>query len=315
MINETCVDFFVQTLNLRTQQDISMSLIASLTTLNERQNNDERGDRSPSIRSILSPAISRTLRLQARSSNEISEDLTDEDRDFDEHASARDNYRFASQIIRARYARRNSFQVPIMEQRLSISTARRANSIAIQAPPPSQATLTVPAHRNSLQNITYAPVIDNQALTFAANSFAEFRGQTLLHLAARLGHDEILRVLISETSQTGALMNKKGQTPLLTAIEAGSTSTATLLMEADPRAIIASDNNGSSVFHYACEHCNEVVLHRAIALSKRLNSTSDRITVNDYLRSFVLEKVSSSLGSTSYNRTKFCGKNSVRYCH
>ena len=67
----------------------------------------------------------------------------------------------------------------------------------------------------------------------------EIRGQTLLHLAARLGHDEIMRLLISETSQASILMNKTGQTPLLTAIEAGSTSTATLLMESDPRSIIA----------------------------------------------------------------------------
>ena len=257
-----------------------MSLIAPLTTLlSERHSNDDNSDRSPSIHSIRSSAISRARRLQAGSSIDIPEDFTDEERDLDENASARDNYRFASKIIRTQYARRNSFQLPIIGQRSSTSTGRRSNFIAIQAPPSLQATLAVPPHRNSLQNISNALVIDNQALSFAANSIVDFRGQTLLHLAARLGHDEILRLLISETSQSSGLMNKKGQTPLLTAIEAGSTSTATLLMEADPRSIIASDNNGSSVFHYACEHCNDVVLHRAIALSKRLNSTSDRITV------------------------------------
>ncbi len=108
-------------------------------------------------------------------------------------------------------------------------------------------------------------------------------------------------------------MNKKGQIPLLTAIEAGSTSTATLLMESDPRSIIVSDNNDSSVFHYACEHCNDVVLHRAIALSKRLNSTSDRITVKNEFscnkKRYEIDWI--ILGITSYNGTKYSWKNSI----
>ncbi|CAF1528294.1 unnamed protein product [Didymodactylos carnosus] len=92
-----------------------------------------------------------------------------------------------------------------------------------------------------------------------------------------------MRLLICETSRASTLTNSKGQTPLLNAIEAGSTSTATLLMEADPRSIIVKDNYGSSVFHYACEYSNDVVLSRAIALLKRLNSSSDRITALQYL--------------------------------
>lgn len=261
-----------------------MSLITPRTLLNEQLSNEEKGDRSPSIRSILSPAIHRALHLQAGpSSMDIPMDLTDDERDFDDNVSTKENFRFASKMIRTRYSRRSSFQLPTIEQRSSDLLNRRADPLVIQAPPPK--TLAVPAYRNSLQNISYPPALDNQAVFFSTNSFSEIRGQTLLHLAARLGHDEILRLLISETSQASLLMNKKGQTPLLTAIEAGSTSTATLLMEADPRSIIASDNNGSSVFHYACEHCNDVVLNRAIALSKRLNSTSDRITVKISFRS------------------------------
>lgn len=261
-----------------------MSLITPRTLLNERMSHEEKGDRSPSIRSILSPAINRAVRLQAGpSSIDIPMDLTDDEREFDDGASTKENYRFASKIIRKRYSRINSFQFPIIEHHSSDLSNRRADPLVIQAPPTK--TLTVPGYRNSLQNISYAPPLDNnQTILFSTDSFSEFRGQTLLHLAARLGHDEILRLLICETSQASLLMNKKGQTPLLTAIEAGSTSTATLLMEADPRSIIASDNNGSSVFHYACEHCNDVVLHRAIALSKRLNSTSDRITVKIFFR-------------------------------
>ncbi|CAF3688018.1 unnamed protein product [Adineta steineri] len=104
------------------------------------------------------------------------------------------------------------------------------------------------------------------------------QGQTLLHLAAKLGHEEIMRMLISETSHANTLLNIRGQTPLLCAIESGSTSTATLLMEQDHLSLTCKDNMGSSVFHYATEQCNDIVLSRAIALLKRLSSSASRIT-------------------------------------
>ena len=107
----------------------------------------------------------------------------------------------------------------------------------------------------------------------------DLHGQTLLHLAAKLGHEDIMRMLISETSQASSLLNTRGQTPLLCAIEAGSTSTATLLMEQDPLSLTCKDNIGSSVFHYATEQCNDIVLSRAISLLKRLGSSAARMTV------------------------------------
>lgn len=109
----------------------------------------------------------------------------------------------------------------------------------------------------------------------------EIQGQTLLHLAAKLGHEDIMRVLINETSQASMLTNARGQTPLLCAIEAGSTSTATLLMEQDPLSLACKDNIGSSVFHYATEQCNDIVLSRAISLLKRLSSSNARVNVRD----------------------------------
>ncbi|CAF3057365.1 unnamed protein product [Rotaria sp. Silwood2] len=87
-------------------------------------------------------------------------------------------------------------------------------------------------------------------------------------------------MLINETSHANSLLNTRGQTPLLCAIEAGSTSTATLLMEQDPLSLTCKDNIGSSVFHYATEHCNDIVLSRAIALLKRLSSSAARVTVS-----------------------------------
>lgn len=105
------------------------------------------------------------------------------------------------------------------------------------------------------------------------------QGQTLLHLAAKLGHEDIIRLLISETSQANTLLNTRGQTPLLCAIEAGATSTATLLMEQDPLSLTCKDSIGSSAFHYATEQCNDIVLSRAISLLKRLSSSAARITV------------------------------------
>ncbi|CAF4411365.1 unnamed protein product, partial [Adineta steineri] len=85
-------------------------------------------------------------------------------------------------------------------------------------------------------------------------------------------------MLISETSHANTLLNIRGQTPLLCAIESGSTSTATLLMEQDHLSLTCKDNMGSSVFHYATEQCNDIVLSRAIALLKRLSSSASRIT-------------------------------------
>ncbi|CAF3155589.1 unnamed protein product [Rotaria socialis] len=271
-----------------------MSLIVPKTFAFESQSISEGGNKSPSVLSTLSspayqttqkfsrspslnPSISnRVKRLQAGPSIEIPNDLSEDENDFDDNASARENYRFAPQVIRSRFSRRSSFQLSTNYQRRFRTPERKSDLPVIQAPPPG--SLSLPGKQYSSVNGTFTSVIDQQAISIAATPVKEIRGQTLLHLAARLGHDEILRLLISETSQASVLMNAKGQTPLLTAIEAGSVSTATLLMEADPRSIIANDDNGSSVFHYACEHCSDVVLHRAITLSKRLNSTSDRIT-------------------------------------
>jgi len=268
-----------------------MSLIVPKTFLFDSQNNSEYGDKSPSLKSTFSSAtihthrnysrslslnpsmLNRILRLQAGpSSNDIPNDLSDDD-----NTSAREKYRFAPEMMRKRYSRQNSIQSTINSRNHFRPSRRKSDLLVIQAPPPG--SIAIPPRLNSFQHGGYASIIDHQAALITENELKEGRGQTLLHLAARLGHDEIMRLLISETSQASMLMNTKGQTPLLTAIEAGSTSTATLLMESDPRSIVASDIYGSSVFHYACEHCNDVVLHRAITLSKRLNSTSDRITV------------------------------------
>jgi hypothetical protein len=105
-------------------------------------------------------------------------------------------------------------------------------------------------------------------------------GQTLLHLAAKLGHDDIIRILIGETSHATRLINARGQIPLLCAIEAGSTSTASILMEHDPLSLTCKDSIGSSVFHYATEQCNDIILNRAISLLKRISSSAARATVS-----------------------------------
>ncbi|CAF0744146.1 unnamed protein product [Didymodactylos carnosus] len=141
--------------------------------------------------------------------------------------------------------------------------------------------------------VVAAPLLDNTSAAAAAGTasgtpeYATSKrestldrecGQTLLHLAAKLGHEDIVRMLICETSYASSLINNKGQTPLLCAIEAGSTSTATLLMEQDPISLTIKDDSDSSVFHYAAEQCNDIVLSRAIALLKRLSSSNARLT-------------------------------------
>ena len=103
-----------------------------------------------------------------------------------------------------------------------------------------------------------------------------------------MGHEEILRILVGEISHINDLVNGRGQTPLLSAIEAGSTSTATFLLSQDPTSLTCRDRNGSSVFHYAAEFCNDIVLIRAISLLKRLNSGTARFIVSKF---FSLSKI------------------------
>ncbi|CAF0838547.1 unnamed protein product [Adineta ricciae] len=98
-------------------------------------------------------------------------------------------------------------------------------------------------------------------------------GQTLLHIAAKLpGHEDVIRVLIGESTSMTSITNSNGQIPLLCAIHAGSTLTAQLLMEADPHSLITTDNRRSSVFHYCCENKNDVLLASTLNLLRRLSS-------------------------------------------
>jgi ankyrin repeat protein len=139
----------------------------------------------------------------------------------------------------------------------------------------------------SVNAIVSAPIVGLPAGLISSNTVDhtstdsnENHGQTLLHLAARLGHEDIMRMLINETLHANTLLNSRGQTPLLCAIESGSTSTATLLMEQDPLSLTCKDNIGSSVYHYATEQRNDIVLSRAISLLKRLSSSTSRLTVS-----------------------------------
>ena len=259
---------------------------------------NEFGDKSPSTRSTLSsitfrtnsksyrsPSINRSVRLQAGPSLLDISNLSDDDSDFDDSVSLREHLRSAPKIIRKRHSKSNSFHYSSLDtqqqndqqRNRSLTVSKNPDLLVIQAPPPG--SLPIVPKSNTTKDNSHMSTMDIYNRSIPIVSSRELRGQTLLHLSARLGHDEIMRLLISETSQASTLMNRKGQTPLLTAIESGATSTAILLMESDPRSIIAADNDGSSVFHYACQHCNDVVLYRAIVLSKRLNSTRDRITV------------------------------------
>jgi ankyrin repeat protein len=133
-------------------------------------------------------------------------------------------------------------------------------------------------HRSSGQLIRagtcLTPILNN--LNEKSNSC---KGETLIHLSARLGHEHILRRLIQETSYATRLTNAKGQTPLLCAIQSSNSSIAIFLMEIDPITITVHDNNQNSVFHYAANLCDDIVLSRAISLIKRLNNPHQRIKV------------------------------------
>jgi hypothetical protein len=142
------------------------------------------------------------------------------------------------------------------------------------------APITDPSGAQTSGNGTDHPTTTTAIRREGSFETGDIQGQTLLHLAAKLGHEDIMRMLINETSQASILLNTRGQTPLLCAIESGSTSTATLLMEQDPLSLTCKDSVGSNVFHYATEQCNDIVLSRAISLLKRLGSSNARVTVS-----------------------------------
>ena len=271
-----------------------------------KENQFDHGEKSPSNRSSLSSrtnrtagkstitpspsssTLNRTLRLQAGPSLlDIPTNLSDDESEFDDRLSSRENLRFAPRMIRRQHQRKNS-TTSIASRRSSfqpsrpITTPRKTEFVIIQAPRTDAMPQT--SRRVSFPKEVvgrYSSAVDQRLnIKNKSNALDEMYGETLIHLSARLGHDEITRLLINETSQASTLLNRKGQTPLLIAIGHGSTSTAMLLMESNPRSIILSDSNQSSVFHYACEYSNDLVLHRAIVLSKRLHSTTDRLIVS-----------------------------------
>ncbi|CAF0923120.1 unnamed protein product [Adineta steineri] len=173
---------------------------------------------------------------------------------------------------------RNRQQQKLFHERLAkiqegiVQTGNSTISAVVSAPiaelPGGQSTTNATDHTTTTTSIKQEGSLDT----------GDTQGQTLLHLAAKLGHEEIMRMLISETSHANMLLNARGQTPLLCAIEAGATSTATLLMEQDPLSLTCKDHIGSSVFHYATEQRNDIVLSRAISLLKRLSSSAARVT-------------------------------------
>ena len=98
---------------------MSMSLIVPQRFVFDSQVNSEAGDKSPSLRSshyrllLIENILNHhhlivSSRLQAGPSIDIPTDLSDDENDFDDNASARENYRFAPRIIRTRHSRQNS---------------------------------------------------------------------------------------------------------------------------------------------------------------------------------------------------------------
>ncbi|CAF1353267.1 unnamed protein product, partial [Adineta ricciae] len=178
------------------------------------------------------------------------------------------------------FERRSAFVRNRQQKQFQERLARIQEGIVQNQHPTVSAIVTapiidVPGGQSASNTVDHAPITSKHEGSFDTG---ESQGQTLLHLAARLGHEEIMRMLITETSHASVLLNTRGQIPLLCAIEAGATSTATLLMEQDPLSLTCKDNIGSSVFHYATEQQNDIVLSRAISLLKRLSSSAARGT-------------------------------------
>lgn len=134
-------------------------------------------------------------------------------------------------------------------------------------------------HRSNVQLIRVGTCVTS-LLNNLNEKLNSYKGETLVHLSARLGNEDVLRRLIQETPYATRLTNDKGQIPLLCAIQSSHSSIGTFLMEIDPLTITVHDYYHNSVFHYAANLSDDIVLSRAISLIKRLNNLYQRTQIN-----------------------------------
>lgn len=86
-------------------------------------------------------------------------------------------------------------------------------------------------------------------------------GETVLHVAARLGKLEVLELLLADgRALTAMLPDAGGRTPLHAAAAAGQGGCAQRLMEAAPGQLAARDNDGNSVLHLAATRGDETLV-------------------------------------------------------
>ncbi|PRQ51049.1 putative ankyrin repeat-containing domain, PGG domain-containing protein [Rosa chinensis] len=91
----------------------------------------------------------------------------------------------------------------------------------------------------------------------------EETGNSVLHLAARFGHVELVAYIIKLLPDLVSVRNVKGETPLHEACRQGNTSVVKLLLEASPF-VTCSLNHEQTAFFIACSYGNvEVVKYMA----------------------------------------------------
>lgn len=110
------------------------------------------------------------------------------------------------------------------------------------------------------------------------SSVRNTQGESLLHIAAEIGADDIITELLSQDANSLA-QDKNGKTALIRASEKGMRSAVTALLEHGNRdQVYIQDNDGSTALHYAIQNKNP---DTAFNIASLLIRAGARTTIRD----------------------------------
>lgn len=103
---------------------------------------------------------------------------------------------------------------------------------------------------------------------------------TILHLAARFGHEELTSEILKLCPEMVAQENEKMETPLHEACREGRLNFVKLFVEIDPSVIYKLNRNNESVLYMACERGRLDVVKRLLNYSSLLMLEVDGLTTS-----------------------------------
>ncbi|KAL9828451.1 Ankyrin repeat-containing protein ITN1 [Arabidopsis thaliana] len=116
-----------------------------------------------------------------------------------------------------------------------------------------------------------------------------------LHLAARQGHVEVIKALLSKDPQLARRIDKKGQTALHMAVKGQSSEVVKLLLDADPAIVMQPDKSCNTALHVATRKKRAEIVELLLSLpdTNANTLTRDHKTALDIAEGLPLSEESS----------------------